>query len=87
MGRDCWLHGYVCGAGFLPIPTHVGGRDTRDQVSRGKLKVIEYLDAECSSRVEQRKLRNLSQGERDGKHSDYVGHHLGGIVMPLPITP
>ena len=36
----------------------VGGRDTRDQMSRGKLVVIEYLDAECSVRVEQRILGN-----------------------------
>ena len=30
----------------------VGGCDTRDQVSCGKLEIIEYLDIECSARVE-----------------------------------
>ena len=39
------------------------GLDTRDQVSCGKLEVIEYLDVECFARVEQRMLRNLGQGE------------------------
>ena len=29
------------------------GLDTRDQVSHGKLEVIEYMDAECSTRVGQ----------------------------------
>ena len=65
----------------------MGGRDTRDQVSYGKLVVIEYLDAEHSTRVEQRVLRNTGQGERDGERSDYMGHHLGGLVVPLPVTP
>ena len=46
MGRDRWLHSYVCGVGFLHLPTDVcarhrsrccGRRDTRDQVSHGKL--------------------------------------------------
>ena len=65
----------------------VGGRDTRNQLSHGKLVVNEYLDVECSARVEQRMLRNPSQGERDGECSDYVGQHLGGLVGSLPITP
>ena len=65
----------------------VGGRDTRHQVSHGKLVVIEYLDVECSTRVEQRMLKNPDQGERDGERSDYVGQHLGGLVGMLPVTP
>lgn len=65
----------------------VGGCDTRDQVFRGKLEVIEYLDVECSTQVETTMLMNLGQGERDGEHSDYVGHHLGGMVVLLPVTP
>ena len=65
----------------------MGGRDTRDLVSHGKLVVKEYLDAACSVRVEQRMLRNPGQGERVGAHSDYVGQHLGGLVGLLPITP
>ena len=56
-------------------------------MSRGKLEVIEYLDVECSARVEQRMLRNPDQGERDGEHSDYVGQHLGGLVGLLRTTP
>ena len=65
----------------------VGGQDTRDQVSHGKLVVKEYLNAECSARGEKRMLWNLGQGERDGECSDYVGEHLGGLVGPLPVTP
>ena len=53
-------------------------------MSRGKLVVIEYLDAECSTMSEQRMLRNLDQGEGDGEHSDYMGQHLGGLVGLLP---
>ena len=56
-------------------------------MSRGKLVVIEYLDAECSARGEQGMLRNPGQGERDGEHSDYLGQHMGGLVGSLPITP
>lgn len=40
-----------------------------------------------SVRVEQTMLRNPNQGERDGERSDYVRHHLGGMVVPLPVTP
>ena len=65
----------------------MGGRDTRDQVSRGKMVVKEYLDIECSVRGEQRMLWNPSQGERDDEHSDYVGQHLGGLVGLLLVTP
>ena len=65
----------------------MGGRDTRDQVSRGKLVVKEYLYAECYARVEQRMFRNPGQGERDGERSDYVGQHLGKLVGLLPVTP
>ena len=65
----------------------MGGHDTRDQVSNGKLEVIEYLDAKCSTWAEQIMLRNPSQGTRDGERSDYVGHHLGGPVVPLLVTP
>ena len=56
-------------------------------MSCGKLDVIEYLDADCSARVEQRMLRNLGQGERDGARSDYMAQHLGALVAPLPVTP
>lgn len=56
-------------------------------MSGGNLEVIEYLDAECSARVEQRMLRNPIQGESDGEHNDYMGHHLGGLVVLFPVTP
>jgi hypothetical protein len=56
-------------------------------VSHKKLVVIVYLDVECSTRVEQRMLRNPDHGEKDGEHSDYVGQHLGGLVGPLPVNP
>ena len=87
----------MCAAqGFCPSPqmcaqntnhSVVGGRDTRDQVSRGKLVIIEYLDVECPMWAEHKMLRNFDQGERDGERSDYMGHHLGGLVVSLPVTP
>ena len=49
-------------------------------MSHGKLEVIEYLDAECSVKDEQGVFKNPGQGESDGESSDYVGHHLGGLV-------
>ena len=66
------------------------GRDRwlhTDQMRCGKLVDKEYLDAARSARREQRMLRNLGQGERDGVCSDYVSQHLGGLVAPLPVTP
>ena len=56
-------------------------------MSCGNLVVKEYLDAACPMRGEQTMLRNLSQGERYGDRSDYMGQHLGGLVGLLPITP
>ena len=56
-------------------------------MSRGKLVVKEYLHASCSTRGENRMVRNPGQGERDGAHSYYVGQHLGGLVGPLLVTP
>ena len=58
-----------------------------DQMSFGKLADKEDLDAVRPARSEQRMLKNLDEGERDGAHSDYVAQHLGGLVAPLPITP
>ena len=58
-----------------------------DQMSCGKLVDKEYLDRARSTRREKRMLRNPSQGERDGACNDYVAQHLGGLVVPLPITP
>ena len=65
----------------------MGGRDTGDQVSHGKLVVKEYPDTTLSTRGEQRMLRNPDQGERYGACSDHVAQHLGGSVGPLPVTP
>ena len=65
----------------------MGGRDTRDQVSRGKLVVKEYLDAARSTRGEQSMLRNPGQGERDGARCDCMDLHLGGLEGLLPVTP
>ena len=65
----------------------MGGKDTRDQVSHGKLVVKEHLDASCSTRGEKRMLRNPGEGDKDGAHSDYMGQHLGGLVESFPITP
>ena len=56
-------------------------------MSHGNLVVKEYLDIECFARGEQRMLWNPGQGGRDGKRSDYVDQHLGGLVGLLPITP
>ena len=32
-------------------------------------------------------LKNPGQGERDVECSDYMGDHLGGMVVQLPVTP
>ena len=63
------------------------GRDTRDQVSHGKLEVKEYLDVECSMRVEQRMLWNPGQGDRVVRVIDYMCHNLGGLVVSLHVIP
>lgn len=63
------------------------GHGIRDQVSHRKLEVKEYLDVECSAWVEQRMLRNPDQGDKVVRASDYMCHHLGGLVVPLYVIP
>ena len=58
-----------------------------DQMSCGKMVDKEDLDAARPVRCEQRMLKNLDQAERDGVHSDCMAQHLGGLVVPLPVTP
>ena len=56
-------------------------------MSCGKLVVKEDLGVARPVRCEQRMLRNLGQGEKDGARCDCVAQYVEWLVAPFPVTP